>query len=79
VDRYLTSIWSASADLETLQMRTDQAHERLVQALCTAMAARISPAAVAAGANMTLSELFDTLRKPRTAPSAENSNAVHDT
>ena len=43
MDQYLTSVWSASADLETLQMQTDQAHEALVQALCVAMAAQIPP------------------------------------
>ncbi|QCO98153.1 hypothetical protein FCN77_11145 [Arthrobacter sp. 24S4-2] len=78
MDKHLSNIWSASAELEMIQFRNDQAHERLVQALCEAMAARISPAAAAAAANMSLSELFDTLRGRRTTPSAENSNAVHD-
>lgn len=78
MDKYLSNIWTASAELEMIHFQTDQAHERLVQALCEAMAARISPAAVATAANMSLSELFDTLRGRRTAPSAENSNAVHD-
>ena len=41
MDKYLSSIWSASAELEMLQFQTDQAHERLVQALCVAMAAQI--------------------------------------
>ena len=66
MDKYLKNIWSASAELELIQFRTDQAHEDLVQALCEAMAAQVSPASVAAAANMSLSELFDTLRKPRT-------------
>ena len=78
MDKHLSSIWSASAELEMLQFQTDQAHERLVQALCTAMAAQISPADVAATANMSLSELFDTLRRNRTAPSAVGSHAVRD-
>lgn len=78
MDKYLRNIWSASAELEMIQFQTDQAHERLVQALCEAMAAQLSPAAVAAAANMSLSELFDALRRSRTTPSAENSNAVRD-
>ena len=79
MDKYLRNIWSASAELEMIQFQTDQAHERLVQALCHAMAAQISPAAVATAANMSLSELFDTLRRNRTAPPAVDGHAVHDT
>lgn len=71
MDKYLKNIWSASAELELIQFRTDQAHEDLVQALCEAMAAQISPASVAAAANLSLSELFDTLRRPRTTPSPQ--------
>lgn len=78
MDQYLTSVWSASADLETLQIQTDQAHEALVQALCVAMAAQIPPQQVAAAANMSLSELFHTLRKRTPALSPENSYAVHN-
>ncbi|MEN8584753.1 hypothetical protein ABFP37_18825 [Burkholderia sp. RS01] len=78
MDQYLTSLWSASADLEMLQVQTDQAHEALVQALCKAMAAQIPPEEVAAAANMSLSELFDALRRRRVAPSAEDGHAVHD-
>lgn len=71
MDKHLRNIWSASAELEMIQFQTDQAHEHLVQALCQAMAAQISPAAVATAANMSLSELFDTLRRPRTTPSTQ--------
>lgn len=78
MDKYLSNIWSASAELEMIRFRTDQVHDRLVQALCEAMAARISPADAAAAANMSLGELFDTLRRRRTVPSAENSNPVPD-
>ncbi|QDG66941.1 MULTISPECIES: hypothetical protein [unclassified Pseudarthrobacter] len=78
MDKYLRNIWSASAELEMIQFQTDQAHDGLVQAMCEAMAARMSPADVAAAANMSLSELFDTLRRRSTVPSAENNHAVHD-
>lgn len=78
MDQYLTSVWSASADLETLQIQTDQAHEALVQALCVAMAAQIPPQQVATAANMSLSELFHTLRKRTPALSPEDSYAVHN-
>ena len=71
MDKYLRNIWSASAELEMIRFRTDQAHEDLAQALCEAMAAQISPASVAAAANLSLSELFDTLRRPRTTPSTQ--------
>lgn len=77
MDKYPSNIWAASAELEMIQFQTDQAHERLVQALCTAMAAQMAPADVAAAASMSLSELFDALRRRRTAPSAKTGNAVH--
>lgn len=78
MDRNLTNIWAASAELEMLQVQIDQAHEALVLALCTAMAAQIPPEEVAAAANMDLPELFDTLRRPRIAPSPGNRDAVRD-
>ncbi|WP_350005848.1 hypothetical protein [Pseudarthrobacter sp. WHRI 8279] len=59
-------------------MQTDRAHEALVQALCKAMAAQMPPEEVAAAGNMSLPELFDTLRKHTPAPSVENHDAIHD-
>jgi hypothetical protein len=78
MDKYLSNIWSASAKLEMLRFRNDQAHDGLVQAMCEAMAAQMPPNDVAAAANMSLSELFDTLRRCTTIPSAGSSRAVHD-
>jgi hypothetical protein len=78
MDKYLSNIWIASAELEMLQFQADQAHDGLVQAMCEAMAARMSPDDVAAAANLSLGELFDALRGHRAVPSAANRHAVHD-
>ncbi|MET3932164.1 hypothetical protein [Arthrobacter sp. OAP107] len=78
MEKHLNRVWSASAALEMLQFQTDQAHESLVQALCEAMAVGIAPADVAAAANMSVRELFNTLRRPRTAPPATDSDTAHN-
>lgn len=63
MEKHLRNIQTASSDLDSLPFRHDKAHADLVQALCEAMAAQVPPADAAAAANMSLGELFNTLRK----------------
>ncbi|WP_345046366.1 hypothetical protein [Arthrobacter methylotrophus] len=63
MEKHLRTIRTAISDLESQPSRQDRAHADLVQALCEAMAAQVPPADAAAAANMSLSELFNTLRK----------------
>lgn len=63
MEQHLRTIQTATLDLERPPARHDQAHADLVQALCQAMAAQVPPADAAEAANMSLSELFNTLRK----------------
>ncbi|MHA7155716.1 hypothetical protein [Arthrobacter sp. TMN-50] len=61
-------MWLTSAILEMLHFETDQADARLAQALATAMASGIHPSVAAEAANISVSELFDTLRRCGTMP-----------
>ncbi|KRE64958.1 hypothetical protein ASG92_18365 [Arthrobacter sp. Soil736] len=63
MEKHLKTIRSATSNRDRLPLQHDQAHAELVQVLCEAMAAQMPPADAAAAANMSLSELFNTLRK----------------
>jgi hypothetical protein len=63
MEKHLRTIQTAILDLDRPPSRHDQTHADLVQVLCEAMAAQVPPADAAAAANMSLSELFNTLRK----------------
>lgn len=69
MERHLAIIRTASLELDTSLVldrrpaRHAQAHAKLIQVLCEAMAAQIPAADAAAAANMSLGELFNTLRK----------------
>lgn len=63
MEKHLRTIRTAVSDRDRLPSRHGQAHADLVQVLCEAMAAQMPPADAAAAANMSLSELFNTLRR----------------
>lgn len=64
MEEHLRAIRTAIMDTDRLRRPLqDQAHADLVRVLCEAMAAQVPPADAAAAANMSLSELFNTLRK----------------
>lgn len=63
MENHLKIIRTATSNLTGPPARNDQALADLIHALCKAMAAQVPPADAAAAANMSLGELFTTLRK----------------
>ncbi|XAS66792.1 hypothetical protein V3C33_15100 [Micrococcaceae bacterium Sec5.7] len=63
MERHLKNIDAASVEIETLELRIDQARDDLVRSLCEAMAAQVPVKAAAAAASMSVAELFDALRQ----------------
>lgn len=63
MERHLRIIRTAASNMDKPGLLRDQAHAALVQVLCEAMAANVPPADAAAAADMSLGELFNTLRR----------------
>ncbi|WP_426996869.1 hypothetical protein [Pseudarthrobacter sp. N5] len=75
MEQHLINIDAASVEIETLELRIDQARGDLVRSLCEAMAAQVPVKAAAAAASMSVAELFDALRQhPDPVPPEDESD-----
>lgn len=63
MEKRLTAVHVAAGEVELVEMRADQARAALVEAMCRAMAAGVSPVMAAAAAGMNVAELFDAIRR----------------
>ncbi|AOT05971.1 hypothetical protein [Arthrobacter sp. U41] len=63
MESHLTAVHVAAGEVELIEIRADQAHATLVEAMFRAMAAGVPPVMAAAAAGMNVAQLFDAVRR----------------